>query len=115
MLLKRIKNDLRISTDLTDGSIAGYIMAAAADLRTSAGIPVEGVSLTVDWRTDPPTVTDNSTITDDLIIRAITAYVRFSYGSAYDADKQKAAYDEMKSQMQRATGYGLPEDEDEEE
>ena len=107
MLLKRVKNALRISSDQYDVSLADYIMAGAADLRTSAGINVTGVSFSVDWTADPPAVTDNSTLTDELIIRALVAYVRFSFGSPYDYDKQKAAYDEQKSQLQRATGYGL--------
>ena len=52
-------------------------------------------------------MTDNSTVTDPLIVRAICAYVRAHFGSPADYDRLKAAYDENKAQLQTATGYGM--------
>ena len=90
-------------------------MAAKNDLITSAGIPVEGVSLTVSRSGGTVTVTDNSTITDENIIQAIITYVRAHFGNPPDADRQQATYNTMKDQLQRATGYGIPDDEGEDD
>lgn len=106
-MLDRTRLALRISTHAYDAEIASLILAGAKDLSESAGIPVQGVNLTTTWSDGVPTVTDSSTITDELIIRAIITYVRFSFGSPQDFDRLKAAYDEQKAQLQTASGYGL--------
>ena len=110
-MLKETRLALRIITTAYDAELAQLIMAGADDLQHSAGVPVEGVSLTVAWNQGVATVTDSSTITDDLIIRAIITYVRMRFGSPDDYDRLKAAYDEQKAQLQTATGYGIPDDE----
>lgn len=110
-MLERTRLALRISTTVYDAELASLIMAAASDLHNSAGITVEGVSLSVSWSGGTATVTDSSTITDELIIRAIITYVRCHFGSPHDYDRLKKAYDEQKAQLQMASGYGLPEDE----
>ncbi|MBO7667497.1 MAG: DNA-packaging protein [Firmicutes bacterium] len=114
-MLNEARKALWVTTNKFDDEIAGLILAARDDLIHSAGIPVEGVNLTVSWSGDTPTVTDSSTISDELVKRAIITYVRAHFGNPPDADRQKSAYDEMKSQLQRATGYGIPDDEGEDD
>ena len=114
-MLNETRDALWIKSTKFDGEIARQIMAAKNDLITSAGIPVEGVSLTVSRSGSTVTVTDNSTITDENIIQAISTYVRAHFGNPPDADRQQAAYNTMKDQLQRATGYGIPDDEGEDD
>lgn len=114
-MLNETRDALWVKTTKFDGEIARLILAAKNDLIYSAGIPVEGVDLTVSRSGSTVTVTDSSTITDENIIQAIITYVRARFGNPPDADRQKAAYDELKNQLQMATGYGLPDDEGEDD
>ena len=68
-------------------------------------VEAAGVSLTVTATTEGETVMDNSTITDQLLIRAIITYVKMHFGDAPDYERLKASYDEQKAQMSMATGY----------
>ena len=106
MLLNTVKMSIPVSATAYDAPIAQLIEAAANDLQI-AGIPVYGVSVSVAAEGGHVTVTDNSTVTDPLIVRAICAYVRAHFGSPADYDRLKAAYDENKAQLQTATGYGM--------
>ena len=110
MLLDQVKLALRVTVTAYDAEIAGLINAAAMDLKHTAGVDTDGVSITVTFSQGAFVVTDASTITDELIIRAIITYVRQHFGSPDDHDRLKQAYDEMKAQLITCTGYGLPED-----
>lgn len=101
-----------VTTTAYDAIIAQLINAAAQDLRI-AGIPVDGVSVSVAETGGQASVIDNSTIDDPLLIRAICAYVRAHFNSPDDYDRLKAAYDENKAQLQTATGYGMEDDDGE--
>lgn len=105
-MIETVKMSIPISTSAYDLIIAQLINAAAQDL-IIAGIPVDGVSVTTTEEDGTVTVTDESTVTDPLLIRAICAYVRAHFGSPSDYDRLKAAYDENKAQLQVATGYGM--------
>lgn len=105
-MINTVKMAIPVATNAYDLIIAQLIDAAVYDLQI-AGIPVEGVNITVTTSGTTTTVTDNSTITDPLLIRAICAYVRAHFGSPSDYDRLKAAYDENKAQLQTATGYGM--------
>ena len=106
MLLQAVKMAIPVSTTAYDLIIAQLIDAAANDLRI-AGIPVYGVNVQTASVEGQITVTDRSTVTDPLIVRAICAYVRANFGSPDDYDRLKACYDENKAQLQTATGYGM--------
>lgn len=106
MLLDTVKLAIPVKTAYFDSQIAQLIKAAVEDLRI-AGVPVYGVEITVSMNGSDVTVTDTSTITDPILIRAICAYVRAHFGSPDDYDRLKAAYDENKAQLQTASGYGL--------
>ena len=97
LALGKIKNDY-------DAELAGLILAAVGDLGI-VDVKASGVSLVIN---QDGTVTDSSTITDQLLIRAIITYVRMHFKSPEDYDKLERSYNEQKAQLITATGYGLP-------
>lgn len=97
LALGKVKNDY-------DAELAGLILAAVGDLGI-VDVTASGVTLVIN---QDGTVTDSSTITDQLLIRAIITYVRLNFKSPEDYDKLKRSYDEQKAQLITATGYGLP-------
>lgn len=106
-MLSETKLALRIKTDIYDGEIARLIEAAVDDLGI-VDVDAAGVSFIISATTTGETVTDNSTITDQLLIRAIITYVRMHFGSPDDYDKLERSYSEQKAQLITASGYGLP-------
>ncbi len=84
-LLNKVKVSLRIVTTAFDSEITDLINAALLDLQ------IAGVSKTE--------------MTDALIIRAVTTYVRMHFGQPDDYDRLKASYDEQKAQLSMATGW----------
>lgn len=106
-MLSETKLALRIKTNIYDGEIARLIEAAVGDLGI-VDVEAAGVSLTITTDATGETVQDNSTITDQLLIRAIITYVRLHFGSPDDYDKLERSYFEQKAQLITASGYGLP-------
>lgn len=106
-MLSETKMALRIKTNTYDGEIARLIEAAVGDLGI-VDVDAAGVSFIISATTAGETVTDNSTITDQLLIRAIITYVRLHFGSPDDYDKLERSYNEQKAQLITASGYGLP-------
>lgn len=104
-MLNETKMALRISTNAYDPEIARLILAAVGDLGI-VDVEAAGVSLSI---ASDGTVTDTSTITDNLLIRAIITYVRLNFGTPDDYDRLYQSYWEQKAQLISATGYGLPE------
>lgn len=85
--LASLKMALRISTDAFDAELTQLAQAAIGDLYI-AGVRGSGVVLT-----------------DPLVLRAVTTYVKMNFGLPEDYDKLKASYDEQKAQLGMATGY----------
>lgn len=106
-MLSETKLALRIKTNVYDGEIARLIEAAVGDLGI-VDVDAAGVSFIISATTTGETVTDNSTITDQLLIRAIITYVRLHFGTPDDYDKLERSYNEQKAQLITASGYGLP-------
>lgn len=106
-MLSEVKLALRIKTNIYDGEIARLIEAAVGDLGI-VDVDAAGVSFIISATTTGETVTDNSTITDPLLIRAIITYVRLHFKSPDDYDRLERSYNEQKAQLITATGYGLP-------
>lgn len=102
-MLNEAKTALRITTDAYDGEIAGLLQAGALDLET-AGVIVPG---TVDVSFDSSTgeATDNSTLTDPLVQRALITYVRKNFRSPADYDRVNESYEQQKAQLMHASGY----------
>ena len=97
LALGKVKNDY-------DAELARLALAAVGDLGI-VDVEAAGVAFTVN---QDGSVTDSSTITDQLLIRAIITYVRMHFKSPDDYDKLERSYNEQKAQLITATGYGLP-------
>lgn len=100
-LLKKTKDAMGIKTSACDGEIAGLIDAGAHDL-IAAGVRFTG---TVSFEATQSGITDNSTLTDNLVIRAIITYVRMLFRSPDDFDRLRAAYREQKGMLMHASAY----------
>ena len=104
-MLAECKLAMRIMATAYDAEIAALILAGVKDMAV-AGIPVEGVSFTFTASTEGTVVIDTSTITDQLLIRALITYARLHFGSPDDYDRLERSYNEQKAQLQMASGYG---------
>lgn len=97
LALGKVKNDY-------DAELARLALAAVGDLGI---VDVRATGVAFAFNQDG-SVTDSSTITDQLLIRAIITYVRMHFKSPEDYDKLERSYNEQKAQLITATGYGLP-------
>ena len=100
-MLQETKKALRISTTAYDSELVSLIRAGYRDLQL-AGIDISG---SVDFSESGGEWTDESTLDDELVMRAIITYVRVHFGSPPDYERVKASYDEQKVQLMHATGY----------
>ena len=100
-MLKEAKKALRVTATAFDSEIASLLMAGANDL-TIAGVVLPG---TVTFSVEGDTVTDLSTLTDDLVMRAILTYAMMRFGNPPNYDKLREAYETQKVQLMHATGY----------
>ena len=100
-MLSEAKKALRISTTAYDSELISLIRAGYRDLQL-AGIDISG---SVDFSESGGEWTDESTLDDELVMRAIITYVRVHFGSPPDYERVKASYDEQKVQLMHATGY----------
>lgn len=97
-----------IEGDAYDGQIVAEIKACALDLTTSAEIVLPGViaiSRTQNPGTGAWTVTDNSTVTDELIIKTIAVWCNKEIGNPPNADRLDAAYKSLKGQLRISKNY----------
>ena len=101
-MLNEAKKALRMTTDAYDGEIARLLMAGALDLET-VGVILPGSVSFVFGENDA--VTDQSTLTDPLVMRAILTYVRKNFGSPNDYRQVSESYDMQKNQLMHASGY----------
>ena len=111
-----------IDGDDYDAAIIAEIKACGLDLTTSAEIVLPGkiditrtlVPATV---SDPQhwEITDNSTITDALIIKTIAVWCNKEIGNPPNYDKLQAAYNSLKGQLRLSNKYTVyhPENEPE--
>ena len=100
-MLKEAKKALRVTAAAYDGEIAGLLAAGAKDLEI-AGVVLPG---TVSFTESGGTVTDNSTLTDPLCMRAIFTYARAHFGSPPDYDRLAESYEIQKCQLMHANDY----------
>lgn len=106
-MLKECKLALRISAGVYDPEICSLIQAGARDLEIAGVILPGTVSFTTepDDETGEETITDTSTLTDEIVIRAIITYVRLHFGSPDDYDRLERAYEIQKTQLMHASEY----------
>ena len=100
-MLKEAKLALRVTHTIYDAEIANLLMAGANDLQI-AGVVLPG---TVTFTADNDKITDTSTLTDPLAMRAIITYAAMRFGNPPNYDKLREAYDTQKGQLMHATGY----------
>ena len=101
-MLSEAKKAMRVTSSYYDSEIASLLMAGANDL-TIAGVVLPGtVTFTV---SSSDTVTDLSTLTDALAMRAIITYAAMRFGNPPNYDKLRDAYEEQKVQLMHADGY----------
>lgn len=84
-IIAKVKLSMRIVTNDFDSEISDLIDAAVLDLGI-AGIP-------------------NASLSDALVLQAVTTYCKMKFGEPDQYDRLKASYDEQKAQLATATGY----------
>jgi hypothetical protein len=101
-MLSEAKKAMRVTAAEFDSEIMLNLMAGAMDLEM-AGVVVPGVvSYTEDTN---GAVTDTSTLTDPLVMRALITYARMRFGSPPDYDRLAEAYELQKVQLMHADAY----------
>ena len=101
-MLKEAKKALRVTHTMYDSEIASLLMAGANDLAI-AGVTLPGtVTFTI---STSDAVTDNSTLTDPLVMRAVITYAAARFGSPANYQQLKDSYDEQKIQLMHADRY----------
>lgn len=100
-MLTETRLALGLSTEMYDAELASLLMAGANDLKI-AGVTLGG---DVTFSISNGTITDNCTVTDALIIRALITYARVHFKSPPDYVQLKESYDEQKTQLMHSTGY----------
>ena len=101
-MLKEAKKALRVTVNNFDSEIAHLLMAGANDLAI-AGVQLPGtVTFTIGTNDE---VTDASTLTDTLAMRAVITYAQMRFGNPPNYDRLAEAYDLQKVQLMHANGY----------
>ena len=108
-MLKEALLALRVTDMEYAPDIKRLLIAGKKDLEI-AGVQITGnivIVITEDEQTGAITVTDSSTITDDLVITALITYAgaRGNYAGAEERAKLDASYDLQRRQLANATGY----------
>ena len=103
-MFDQVKSMLPISGDGYDAEIILQIYAAALDLTRTAEIVLPG---SIEISIDPVTkkVTDNSTVTDELVTTAIATWCNMRIGNPPNYDHLLAAYESMKGSMRLSSSY----------
>ena len=101
-MLKEAKKALRVTSTIYDTEIASLLMAGANDLAI-AGVDLPGtVTFTIGTN---DAVTDQSTLTDPLAMRAVITYAAMRFGNPPNYDRLMDAYDTQKCQLMHAAAY----------
>ena len=115
-MFAEVKESLPVSGDDYDAQIIREIKACALDLTTSAEIVLPGeISITrTQAQSGAWTITDSSTLTDELIITTIATWCNMRIGNPPNYDQLLKAYNSLKGQLRLSRRYthydGLPEE-----
>ena len=107
-MFQEVKAALPVSGDEYDAEIIMQIKACALDLTTSAEIQLPGtiaITRTQDPQTGVWTITDTSTLTDELIITAICVWCNMRIGNPPNYDNLLKAYESLKGQLRLSRTY----------
>ena len=112
-MFQEVKDALPVSGDAYDAQIIREIKACALDLTTSAEITLPG-TISITRNSTTGIVTDNSTLTDELIITAISIWCNMRIGNPPNYDNLLKAYESLKGQLRLSGAYSTYEEEAEE-
>ena len=84
-MLEKVKQALRITSNVFDDELNNLIAAAQLDLGVDGVVVPEEI--------------------DALVTTAIITYCKMRFGAAVEYDRLKLSYDEQKAQLSMATGY----------
>ena len=107
-MFQEVKAALPVSGDEYDAEIIMQIKACALDLTTSAEIQLPGtiaITRTQNPQTGVWTITDTSTLTDELIITAICVWCNMRIGNPPNYDNLLKAYESLKGQLRLSRTY----------
>ena len=103
-MFAEVKATLPISGDDYDAEIIMQIKACALDLTTSAEITLPG-TITISRNAETGVVTDTSTLTDELIMTAISTWCNMRIGNPPNYDNLLKAYESLKGQLRLSKSY----------
>lgn len=111
-MFAEVKESLPISGDAYDAQIIREIKACALDLTTSTEIVLPG-TISITRTLEPATtsepeewvITDSSTLTDELIITAISIWCNMRIGNPPNYEQLLKAYESLKGQMRLSRTY----------
>jgi hypothetical protein len=107
-MFQEVKDTLPISGDDYDAQIIMEIKACALDLTTSAEITLPGtIAITRQQVQGVWTITDTSTLTDELIMTAISVWCNMRIGNPPNYDNLLKAYESLKGQLRLSKSYTL--------
>lgn len=106
-MFAEVKESLPVSGDDYDAQIIREIKACALDLTTSAEIQLPGEIIISRTQQQDGTwlITDNSTLTDELIITAISVWCNMRIGNPPNYDNLLKAYESLKGQLRLSRTY----------
>ena len=107
-MFAEVKATLPVSGDGYDEEIIMQIKAAALDLTRTTEIVLPGVisiARTQNAQTGAWTVTDNSRVTDELIITAIAVWCQMRIGNPPNYDNLLKAYESLKGSLRISKEY----------
>ena len=114
-MFSEVKSMLPVMGDDYDAEIILQIKAAALDLTRTADIVLPG-SIDISLDAETGVITDNSTVTDELIIVTVATWCTARIGNPPNYDKLLAAYEMYKGNLRISSEYSnYPEDEAEPE
>ena len=119
-MFAEVKESLPISGDDYDAQIIREIKACALDLTTSTESVLPGeISITRTQNqpattTEEPTwtITDNSTLTDELIITVISIWCNMRIGNPPNYEMLLKAYNSLKGQLRLSSRYNREQEPD---
>ena len=103
-MFAEVKESLPVSGNDYDAQIIREIKACALDLTTSAEIVLPGV-IAISRSTITGEVTDTSTLTDELIITAISIWCNMRIGNPPNYEQLLKAYNSLKGQLRISNTY----------
>jgi hypothetical protein len=105
-MFQEVKDTLPVSGDDYDAQIIMEIKACALDLTRTAEITLPGeINITRQQVQGVWTITDTSTMTDELILTAISVWCNMRIGNPPNYDNLLKAYESLKGQLRLSKSY----------